>query len=509
MGKVYTISSEIHAFFKKAQESFLSLSYEDIRLIPKYSEVHPSEIKIDTHFSRNITLTAPIVSAAMDTVTEGKAGIQMALSGGIGMIHKNFHSQNSYDIEMQVGEVKKVKNHLHAMIREPIGFNKDQSLGELLDYKYKNECKFDTFVVYDTNQTLAGLITHSVLKYNRHNPEKKLKDIMVKDVYTSTSCTIQEAYQTMLAKQIGTIVITDSSNKVSGMYIFTDVENVMRQTNDKYTTDKDGRLRIGAAVGVNDDERVEALIEQDVDFIGIDSAHGDSLGVIEALKRYKRKYPHLDIVVGNISTAEAAKRLIQAGADALKVGQGPGQICSTRIISGIGVMQADAVYRVASVASKEGVPVIADGGIRYSGDIPIALACGANSVMIGQLLAGCKESPGELVQEQGNLFKIYRGMASLEAMSVKGGSDRYQKVATELKKLVPEGITKRIPYKGHLEDQIFILVEGAKAGLGYCGARDIDEFKSRAVLSRILTGGMRESHPDTKGMLGQPVNYHY
>ena len=254
-------------------------------------------------------------------------------------------------------------------------------------------------------------------------------------------------------------------------------------------------------------DRVDELIREKIDVIVLDSAHGDSKGVIEALKRYKSKYPDLQVIAGNISTEEGAKNLIEAGADAVKVGQGPGQICSTRVISGIGVMQPDAIYRAASVASQHGVPVIADGGIRYSGDIPIALASGASTVMLGQALAGCKESPGELLHEDGKLFKIYRGMASVEAMSVKGGSDRYQKTASDVKKMIPEGITKKIPYKGRLSDQIFLLAEGAKTGLGYCGSASIADFKLRAELHRITAGGVRESHPDTQGMIHTPPNY--
>jgi len=507
MKSQYTISKQVQDFFKHAQDNFLSLSYEDIRLIPRHSDLHPNEIELSTQLTRNISLATPIVSAAMDTVTEAEAAIVMARCGGIGIIHKNFSHDSEQDVVKQIKAVSRVKHNLHAMIRTPIGFPKDITLEQLLRKKEESNYRFETFVVYGDEGRLEGLITNAVIKYNRYKTNLKLEDIMIRDVVTRKECSLQQAYEVMHENRIGNIVLVDDHRRVRGMYTFSDVENVIQNLNSQFTTDKEGMLRVGAAVGVQDMDRVDELVRKQVDVICVDSAHGDSLGVIDAVKRYKKKYPDLEIIAGNISTEEGAKNLIDAGADALKIGQGPGQICSTRIVSGIGVMQPDAVYRAASYASEHGVPVIADGGIRYSGDIPIALACGASTVMIGQGLAGCKESPGELLHEDGKLFKIYRGMASVEAMSVKGGSDRYQKTATDLRKLVPEGITKKIPYKGHLEDQIFMLAEGAKTGLGYCGARNLGEFKERAMLHRITAGGIRESHPDTRGMIHTPPNY--
>jgi len=504
--EILYIYSNIDAFFEKARENFISLSYEDIRLIPHYSEIHPSEITLGTYLTRNIQLSHPLISAAMDTVTESKAAIVMAKSGGIGIIHKNFHPDPEIDIRLQVKEVNKVKHHLHGLVKNPIGFPKDITLGHLLDVKKQNDYKFSTFLVYDEDR-LAGLVTRSVIKYNRHNPHVPLKDIMVRDVFTKEECSMAQAYQLMLKHQIGTIVMTDEEKHVKGLYTFTDVENLLCPHKNQYTLDQEGSLRVGAAIGIHDEERLDALYQAGVDVVVVDSAHGDSKAVLSAFSRYKEKCSDLDFIVGNISTENAAKRLIDHGVDAIKVGQGPGQICSTRIISGIGVMQADAVHRVAKISNPENVPVIADGGIRYSGDIPIALACGASTVMLGQLLSGCEESPGERLQKKGKLYKIYRGMASLEAMASKGGSDRYLKKAQELKKLVPEGITKRIPYKGFLEDQIFMLLEGTKAGLGYCGAINLGDFKKQARLVRIMTGGIHESHPDTKGMIENPPNY--
>lgn len=505
---IFQVSEQVKNFFDCMQKNFLSPAYEDIRLIPDYSDLHPRDISLKTQLTREISLNVPIVSAAMDTVTEADAAICMARSGGIGILHKNFHPDAQLDMQAQVKAVARVKHHLHARIQTPIGFPKSMTLGELIDKKNRQGYDFDTFVVYEADGGLAGLITHSVIKYNQYlNRSSKLEEVMIRDVVTANDISLKKAYEIMLEKRIGNIVLVDENNKVNGMYTFRDVENVIHNLNKDFTTDSEGRLRVGAAVGVNDMQRVQALVDEKVDVIVVDSAHGDSIGVVDAVKRYKAEFPNLQLIAGNISTAEAAQRLIEAGADAIKVGQGPGQICSTRIVSGIGVMQPDAVYRAASAANKYGVPVIADGGIRYSGDIPIALAAGASTVMLGQALAGCKESPGELLHEDGKLFKIYRGMASVEAMSVKGGSDRYQKEATDLKKLVPEGITKKLPYKGYLGDQIFMLAEGAKTGFGYCGARDMASFKQRAQLHRITAGGVRESHPDARGMVHTPPNY--
>ncbi len=504
---IYVISEPVHAFFRAAHDIFLSPAYEEIRLVPDYSELHPSEIQVNSALTRKITLGCPIVSAAMDTVTEAEAAIAMARVGGIGIIHKNFHSDPELDLVTQVREVAQVKRNLHGLIRTPIGFPGSVTLEHLLKTKAERNFGFDTFVVYGEEGVLAGLITRSVIKYNRSNPQIKLQDIMVQDVFTRQSCSLHEAYDLMLEQRIGNIVLVDANRRVTGLYTFKDVESVIKNLNPGYTTDEEGRLRVGAAVGVDDMDRVDELVNENVDLCVLDSAHGDSKPVIDGLKRYKKKHPDLEIIAGNISTSEACERLIRAGADAIKVGQGPGQICSTRIISGIGVMQPDAIYRCAKVASPAKVPVIADGGIRFSGDIPIALACGASSVMVGQLLAGCSESPGELFQEDGKLYKVYRGMASLEAMSVKRGSDRYQKSATELKKLVPEGITKRIPFKGSLEDHVFMLEEGLKTGMGYCGARNLAEFKQRARIHRITSAGIQEGHPDTQGMTHQPPNY--
>lgn len=507
MDDFYHNNQKIEDFFSTAHKQYISLSYEDIRLMPQYSDVHPTQITLDTMLTRNIALKNPIISAAMDTVTEAKAAITMAKCGGIGIIHKNFDSDPEQDLSMQIKEVNKVKHHLHGLIKDPISVSQEITLETLLQYKTEKDFKFDTFIVHNNEGALAGLVTHAIIKYNRHKPEQKIKDIMIRDVITRSHCTIEEAYQLMLQNHIGVVVLTNNNHNVTGMYTFSDVENIICNANPQYTVDDDGRLRVGAAVGGQDMQRVEALIQAGVDVIVLDSAHGDSYFIIKALKEYKHYFPNLDIIAGNISTGEAAKHLIDAGADAIKVGQGPGQICSTRIISGIGVMQADAVNRVATVASPHKIPVIADGGIRYSGDIPIAIACGASTVMLGQLLAGCDESPGISFHENGKVYKIYRGMASLEAMTLKKGSDRYLKAASELKKLAPEGITKKIAYKGSLHDQVFMISEGIKAGFGYCGAKNIPSFRQQAELLRIMPGGINESHPDVTGMIHSPPNY--
>lgn len=504
---LYHINERVNSFFKHMEENFLSPAYEDVRLIPLHSELHPNEISIRGLLTREISLATPIISAAMDTVTESEAAIAMAKAGGIGILHKNFHADPGLDLMKQVKEAARVKHHLHALIESPVGFSEDDTLEKVLRVKHEKDYSFDTFVVLDHSQKLVGLITHSVIKYNRYRLNQKLREVMVRDVVTRQSCSLKEAYDVMLEHRIGNIVLTDSERRVTGMYTFKDVENAIQNLNSQYTTDNNGRLRVGAAVGTRDIQRVAELVKENIDVIVLDSAHGDSREVLEALKVYKGEFPDLQVIAGNVSTGEGAKNLIDAGADAIKVGQGPGRICSTRIIAGIGVMQPDAVFRAASVANQYGVPVIADGGIQYSGDLAIAMACGASSIMVGQALAGCKESPGEVIHEDGKLFKVYRGMASLEAMSVKKGSDRYQKQATELKKLVPEGITKKVPFKGYLADQVFMLAEGLRTGLGYCGSRDLSEFKRKAQLLRITAAGVRESHPDTSGMIFDQPNY--
>ncbi|MBT3783990.1 IMP dehydrogenase [bacterium] len=503
----FHINEQVEAFFRHMQENFLSPSYEEVRLIPAHSEIHPSEVSISGMLTREISLATPIVSAAMDTVTESEAAIAMAKAGGIGILHKNFHLDPALDLMKQIKEVGRVKHHLHALIGSPVGFSQEDTLEKVLRTKHEKDYGFDTFVVYGENQTLAGLITHSVIKYNRYKLNQKLKEIMIRDVVTREECSLKEAYELMLEHRIGNIVLTDPKRRVTGMYTFTDVENAIQNLNRQYTTDNEGRLRVGAAVGPRDMERVAELVREHVDVIVLDSAHGDSREVIDALKVYKSEFPDLQIIAGNVSTGEGARNLIKAGADAIKVGQGPGRICSTRVIAGIGVMQPDAIFRAASEANRQGVPVIADGGIQYSGDLAVAMACGANCVMMGQALAGCKESPGEVIHEDGKLFKVYRGMASLEAMSVKKGSDRYQKEASELKKLVPEGITKKVPFKGHLADQVFMLAEGLRTGLGYCGSKDMPHFKNSVQIHRITAAGIRESHPDTTGMLFDQPNY--
>jgi len=503
----FHINEQINSFFTHMGENFISPSYEDVRLIPAHSEIHPNDVSIRGKLTRGISLSTPIVSAAMDTVTESEAAIAMAKAGGIGILHKNFHSDSDMDLMKQVKEVARVKHHLHALIGSPVGFSQEDTLEKVLRVKHEKDYGFDTFVVYDEEQKLAGLITHSVIKYNRYKLNQRLKEIMIRDVVTREECSLKQAYELMLEHRIGNIVLTDSQRRVTGMYTFTDVENAIQNVNAQYTTDEQGRLRVGAAVGSRDVERVAKLVQENVDVIVLDSAHGDSIEVIEALKMYKAEFPDLQIIAGNVSTGEGAKHLIEAGADAIKVGQGPGRICSTRVIAGIGVMQPDAVWRAASVANHYQIPIIADGGIQYSGDLAIAIACGASCVMIGQALAGCKESPGEVIHEDGKLFKVYRGMASLEAMSVKKGSDRYQKQATELKKLVPEGITKKVPFKGYLSDQVFMLAEGLRTGLGYCGSRDLSDFKRTAKVHRITAAGIRESHPDTSGMIYDQPNY--
>lgn len=475
------------------------LTYDDVLLIPRYSEVLPKDVDLSTKFTRNIELKTPIISAAMDTVTESSLAIAIAQQGGIGVIHKNM------TIKQQALEVRKVKRSESGMIIDPITVKPTAKVGEVLELMAEN--KIGGIPVVDDHLTLKGIVTNRDLRFIK-TLEASIEKIMTSEniVTTQEGTDLVEAEKILQQYKIEKLPVVDSQNKLIGLITYRDIIKVKKHPNS--CKDKFGRLRVAAAVGVTLDtvERVDALVEAGVDAIVIDTAHGHTRGVVDKLKAVKAKYPDLDVVVGNIATGEAAKYLVDAGADAVKVGIGPGSICTTRVIAGVGMPQLSAVNEVANAIEGTGVPLIADGGIRYTGDFVKAVAAGADSIMVGSMFAGTKESPGETIIYQGRKFKTYRGMGSLEAME-KGSKDRYfQDSESDNKKLVPEGISGRVPYKGNLYEVVHQILGGIRAGMGYCGAKDIDSLKG-APFVKISAAGMKESHPHDVTITREAPNY--
>lgn len=476
------------------------LTYDDVLLVPAYSEVLPREVSTSTNFTRNIKLNIPIVSAAMDTVTESAMAISLAQEGGIGVLHKNM------TIEDQAIQVKKVKRSENGMIINPITLHENATVQDALNIM--KEYKIGGIPVVNDDNKLQGIITNRDLRFER-TLTKPVNDIMTKDrlITTNEFTNFEKAADILQEYKIEKLPVVDKDNKLIGLITYKDIIKIKARPN--ACKDKIGRLRVAAAVGVTSDtlERVTALVEAGVDAIVVDTAHGHSRGVIETAKMLKNKFPELEIIAGNIATAEAAIDLVKrANVDAVKVGIGPGSICTTRVIAGVGVPQLHAVYSVASALKGSGVPLIADGGIRYTGDIAKAIAAGANSVMLGSLLAGVDESPGETIIFEGRKFKTYRGMGSIEAMQ-KGSKDRYfQDTEDDIKKLVPEGIVGRVPYKGNLSEIIHQMVGGLKAGMGYCGACKIEQMHE-AKFIRITNSGIKESHPHDVIITHEAPNY--
>ncbi len=475
------------------------LTFDDVLLIPAYSEVLPRNVELSTKFSRNIKLNVPIVSAAMDTVTEAKLAIAIAREGGIGVIHKNM------PIAEQARQVHAVKRAENGMIYDPVTITLGSTVADAL--AMMKEYHIGGIPVVDKDRKLVGIVTNRDLRFER-NLNSLVDDVMTKDnlVTTTQSTDLHEAAEILQKYKIEKLPVVDKDNHLIGLVTYKDIT----KAKDKPYACKDelGRLRVAAGVGVTADsmERVDALVAAGVDAIVIDTAHGHSKGVVGVLKAVKEKYPNLDVVVGNIATGEAAKYLVEAGADGVKVGIGPGSICTTRVIAGVGVPQLSAVYDVAKALEGTGVPLIADGGIRYSGDIVKALAAGAYSVMLGGMLAGVEESPGETIIYNGRKYKSYRGMGSLEAME-KGSKDRYfQADESDAKKLVPEGIAARVPFKGSLYEVVYQMIGGLRSGMGYCGAHNIDELH-RAKFTRITNAGVAESHPHDVNITSEAPNY--
>ena len=476
------------------------LTYDDVLLIPAFSEVLPREVNIQAKFTRNITINVPIVSAAMDTVTESRMAIAMAREGGIGVLHKNM------SIDEQALKVRKVKRAESGMIIDPVTLPLTATVKDAKDNM--REFSIGGIPIVDQDHKLLGIVTNRDLRFEKNNA-RPISEVMTSGdlVTVAEGTSLAQAEDILQQNKIEKLPVVNKDNKLVGLITFRDITKLTQ----KPIANKDsyGRLRVAAALGVTADavDRAAALVNAGVDAVVIDTAHGHTQGVVNVLKAVKASFPDLEVIVGNIATGEAAKFLIAAGADAVKVGIGPGSICTTRVVAGVGFPQFSAVLEVAAAIKGSGVPVIADGGIRYTGDIPKAIAAGADTVMLGSLLAGTKESPGETIIYEGRKFKSYRGMGSVEAMK-QGSKDRYfQDVEDDIKKLVPEGIVGRVPYKGELFESIHQFIGGLRAGMGYCGAKDIESLKTHAKFVKITASGINESHPHDVTITKESPNY--
>ncbi len=474
-----------------------ALTFEDVLLVPKHSKVLPKEVDLRTMLTKNVPLNIPLVSAAMDTVTEHRAAIAMARLGGIGIIHKNM------DIPSQVAEIKRVKKSESGIIIDPIFVHPDATLADA--ERLMSEYKISGVPVVDENMYLLGILTNRDLRFEK-DFSKKVSEVMTKMplITAKPGITLEEAAEKMNEHKIEKLPIIDEEGHLKGLVTIKDIKKKIEYPN--ANKDKYGRLRVGAAIGVGQLDRARALVEAGVDVLVLDSAHGHSQGIIDTLKAIKDELD-IDVVAGNVATAEATTDLIAAGADAVKVGIGPGSICTTRIVAGVGVPQISAIDECATVAKEYGVPIIADGGIKYSGDVAKALAVGADSVMIGSLLAGTEESPGEVVMYQGRQYKTYRGMGSIGAMT-KGSTDRYFQEGTAADKLVPEGIEGMVPYRGKIANVIHQLTGGLRSSMGYLGAKDIKAFQDRAEFVEITSAGLKESHVHDVTITKEAPNYH-
>jgi len=476
------------------------LTYDDVLLIPAYSDILPREVSIRSRFTKNIPINVPIVSAAMDTVTESKMAIAIAREGGIGVLHKNM------SIEAQALKVRKVKRAESGMIIDPITLPITATVNDAK--RNMREHSIGGIPIIDNKGKLLGIVTNRDLRFEKDS-DRAISEVMTSKnlVTVSEGTSLEEAEEILQQYKIEKLPVVNSEKILVGLITFRDITKLTQ----KPVANKDsyGRLRVAAALGVTSDitERAAALVNAGVDAVIIDTAHGHTKGVVDALKKVKAKFPDLEVVVGNIATGEAARYLVDAGADAVKVGIGPGSICTTRVVAGVGFPQFSAVLEVAAAIKGSGIPVIADGGIRYTGDIPKAIAAGADCVMLGSLLAGTKESPGETIIFEGRKFKSYRGMGSIEAMQ-QGSKDRYfQDVEDDIKKLVPEGIVGRVPYKGDLEESINQFVGGLRAGMGYCGAQDIAGLQDKGRFIKITASGIHESHPHDVTITNESPNY--
>ena len=472
------------------------LTFDDVLLTPRYSEVVPSQVDLQTMLTKRITLNIPLLSSPMDTVTESQMAIALAQEGGLGIIHKNLSTQK------QVGEVVKVKRSANGIIVNPATLPPQATVAQARELMENS--RVSGVPIVDSDHRLKGILTRRDLRFLEDN-SLSVGEVMTKEnlVTATGSVTLAEAEKVLMEKKVEKLLLVDEDFRLTGLITIKDID--MMRSFPNACKDRQGRLRVGAAVGVHDFDRAACLIEKGVDVLVVDSAHGHSKNVVETVRKIKLEWD-IDVVAGNVATAEGCKTLIDAGVDAVKVGIGPGSICTTRVVSGVGVPQITAVMNAVSVASEAGIPVIADGGLRYSGDIVKAIAAGAHLVMIGGLFAGLAESPGEQILYQGRTFKAYRGMGSLGAM-VKGSSERYRQGSTKQDKLVPEGVEGRVPFKGPLGPFVYQLVGGIRAGMGYCGTRTIEELRQDAKFIRVSAASVRESHPHDITITQESPNY--
>ena len=483
---------------------FEGLTYDDVTLVTQYADFLPDDASLETKLTSRTKMKIPFISAAMDTVTEAPMAIAMALAGGIGVIHKNLE-----DFE-QAEQVKKVKNHLNGLIANPICFHEDDDISFLRREKAEKKLKFNGFPVLDAEDRLVGMITGSDMRFAPQNA-MKLRDVMQKSLLTAKpGTTLKKAYEIMRANKIGKLPLVDKKGKVVGLYSFTDVQRIVEDSNNAANCDDKFRLRVAASVsgGKGDYLRMEKLADAGVDVVVVDSAHGHSKGIMDMTKYIVKHYPKVDVIAGNIATGEAAAALAKAGAHAVKVGIGPGSICTTRVVCGVGIPQLTAVYSAAKALRGSGVAVIADGGIKLSGDVPKAIAAGADSVMLGSVLAGTEESPGEKIYSNGRQYVVYRGMGSMAALkNGKGSRARYFQDNESEDDLVPQGIEGMVPYSGHVKSIMTQFCGGLRASLGYCGTKSIKELQQRGKFYRVTAAGLREARPHDITITKEAPNY--
>ncbi len=491
---------------RRAVETFMDtfphdgITFDDVSLVPDYADFLPHDADIATRLTKRVNLNIPFLSAAMDTVTESRMAIGMAMQGGIGIIHKNM------DIARQCREVEIVKHHLNGLIRTPITFQPGDTLRHVREYKASHGFTFSGFPIVDADRRLAGILTAADIKFVR-NPDVRVAEIMTKKVITAgPATTLEEAYSIMQHEKVGKLPLVEDGRLV-GLYSFYDVSTLIENARPLFNRDERHRLRVGAAIGAGEHDRAEALAEKNVDVLVVDTAHGHSKNVIEMCRWLKTHFPGLDVIAGNVATGEAALALRDAGADGIKVGIGPGSICTTRVVAGVGIPQISAIYQCAK-ALQGSIPLVADGGIRYSGDVPKALAAGADTVMMGSILAGTEESPGEKTIHQGRQYVVYRGMGSLTAMQTSRGSrERYGQADAPESDLIPQGIEGIVPFSGKLEKVLTQFCGGLRAACGYCGCRTIPELQQRGRLVRVTASGVREAHPHDVKIIKEAPNY--
>jgi len=492
-------------FFKAMEDAGLALSYDDVQLKSGYSEVLPGEANLESRFSRRLGLKIPITSSAMDTVTEAPLALELAKLGGLGVIHRNLTP------EKQASEVARVKFYLNGRIDKPICIKPDQTVESVLRMKKEKGYRFSSFPVLDGEGKLTGLVSGNDFEFCV-DPGARVSEIMTKEItWAKDNIKLEAAFKLMLEHRVKLLPLLDKHQNLSGLYTLADLKRILLGEQSGYNIDENGQLRVAAAIGMGSDShpRIEELLKKQVDAVVIDTAHADTKNVTAFLKDLKKQYPGLEVIVGNVSEPESAKRLCEAGADGIKVGQGPGAICTTRVVAGIGCPQVTAVYACSRVAEHYQVPVSADGGIKYSGDIVKAIGAGAHSVMLGSLLAGTEEAPGERIFKDGRQWKYYRGMGSLGAMvDNRACRERYnQSGDAESRKLVPEGVEGMVPYKGRLEDVIFQYVGGLRSGMGYVGAKTIKDLREKARFHRVTSSGQKEAHPHDITIVKEAPNY--